>query len=146
MADLSAALQSGVPDRYVLERELGRGGMATVFLAQDLHHARFVALKVLRAELLASIGADRFLHEIQVTARLDHPHIIPVLDSGTAAGLLWYTMPYVEGETLRDRLPQPVLSGTSYTAHVAIESLEALRLADVQAYRSGLPSGGSRAR
>jgi eukaryotic-like serine/threonine-protein kinase len=104
LLDTSDRLQAALAGRYRLERELGRGGMATVFLAQDLHHARFVALKVLRAELLASVGADRFLHEIQVTARLDHPHIIPVLDSGTAAELLWYTMPYVEGETLKDRL------------------------------------------
>jgi eukaryotic-like serine/threonine-protein kinase len=88
----------------MLERELGRGGMATVYLAQDLRHGRPVALKLLRSELAASLGPERFLREIRTTARLQHPHILPMLDSGDAAGLLWYTMPYVEGESLRDRL------------------------------------------
>ena len=104
MADLREQLQSGLDDRYRLERELGRGGMATVYLAHDLKHDRQVALKVLHAELAASLGPERFQREIRTTARLQHPHILPVLDSGEAAGQLWYTMPYVEGESLRDRL------------------------------------------
>src|SRR5215470_8211992 len=99
-----ARLTAAVADRYRLERELGRGGMATVFLAEDLKHHRPVAIKVLDPELAASIGADRFLREIEVTARIDHPHILPLLDSGEAAGLFYYVMPYVEGESLRDRL------------------------------------------
>src|SRR6185437_1363121 len=99
-ASLAAALRG----RYTLEHELGRGGMATVFLARDLRHDRPIALKVLRPELSASLGAQRFQQEIHVSARLQHPHILPVHDSGEAAGLLWYTMPYVEGESLRDRL------------------------------------------
>lgn len=102
--DQRAQLQSGLTDCYRLERELGRGGMATVYLTQDLKHSRLVALKVLHVNLSAAAGPERFLREIEITARLDHPHILPVLDSGDIAGLPWYTMPYVEGETLRDRL------------------------------------------
>src|SRR5262250_837901 len=102
--DPTAALAAGLRDRYVLERELGRGGMATVYLAQDLKHDRPVALKVLRPELAASLGPDRFQREIRLAARLQHPHILTVLDSGEASGQLWFTMPYVEGESLRDRL------------------------------------------
>jgi eukaryotic-like serine/threonine-protein kinase len=79
-------------DRYTLDRELGRGGMATVYLAQDLKHDRPVALKVLHPELAATLGPERFLREIRLTARLDHPHILPVLDSGEVAGQLWYTI------------------------------------------------------
>ena len=90
--------------RYALERELGRGGMATVYLAQDLKHERPVALKVLRPALAMSMGADRFRREITTAARLQHPHILSVHDSGETEGLLWYTMPYVRGESLRDRL------------------------------------------
>src|SRR5512133_2035940 len=104
VADLRDQLQSGLADRYRLERELGRGGMATVYLAHDLKHDRQVALKVLHPELAASLGPERFQREVRTTARLQHPHILPVLDSGEAAAQLWYTMPYVEGESLRDRL------------------------------------------
>ena len=98
------ALAEALRDRYVIERELGRGGMASVYLARDLRHDRSVALKVLHPELAHALGPERFLREVRTTARLDHPHILPVFDSGEAAGLLWYTMPYVEGESLRDRL------------------------------------------
>jgi TolB-like protein/tRNA A-37 threonylcarbamoyl transferase component Bud32/Tfp pilus assembly protein PilF len=104
VADLQAQLQAGLAGQYTLERELGRGGMATVFLAQDLKHKRPVALKILLPELAASLGADRFHREIEIAARLQHPHILTVLDSGEAAGQLWFTMPYVEGQSLRDRL------------------------------------------
>jgi eukaryotic-like serine/threonine-protein kinase len=104
VADISSQLTDALRDRYLVERELGHGGMATVFLAQDLRHARLVALKVLHPELAATLGQERFLGEIRLTARLQHPHILPVHDSGQAAGLLWYTMPYVEGESLRQRL------------------------------------------
>ena len=102
MADSS--LREALRDRYLLERELGRGGMATVYLARDLKHDRLIALKLLHPELAHALGPDRFLREIRTTARLEHPHILPVFDSGEAAGVLWYTMPYVEGESLRDRL------------------------------------------
>ncbi len=91
-------------DRYLVERELGRGGMATVYLARDEKHDRQVALKVLHPELGAILGAERFLTEIKVTANLQHPHILPLHDSGEADGLLFYVMPYVEGETLRQLL------------------------------------------
>jgi len=98
--DLATALQ----DRYRLERELGQGGMATVYLARDLKHDRLVALKVLDPQVAVTIGPERFQLEIKLAARLQHPHIVSVHDSGEAAGQLWFTMPYVEGESLRDRL------------------------------------------
>ncbi len=97
-------LNSALTSRYKLERELGRGGMATVYLAEDLRHDRRVALKVLHPELSSSLGPDRFLREIKLAARLNHPHIVPLYDSGEAAGFLFYVMPVVEGESLRDRL------------------------------------------
>ena len=99
-----ASLAEALAGRYRLEHQIGRGGMAIVYLAHDLRHDRPVALKVLRPELAAALGSERFLREIRLTARLDHPHILPVLDSGEDRGVLWYTMPYVRGETLRDLL------------------------------------------
>jgi eukaryotic-like serine/threonine-protein kinase len=99
-----ARLAAALADRYRIERELGQGGMATVYLAQDLKHDRKVAIKVLRPELAAVIGADRFLSEIKTTANLQHPHILPLHDSGQADSFLFYVMPFVEGESLRDRL------------------------------------------
>ncbi len=104
MSDPPARLSAVLADRYVVERELGQGGMATVYLAEDLKHHRKVALKVLRAELAATLGPKRFLREIETTAQLAHPHILPLLDSGAADGTLFYVMPYVEGESLRGRL------------------------------------------
>jgi serine/threonine-protein kinase len=97
-------LTTALADRYRIERELGQGGMATVYLARDLRHDRLVALKVLRPELAAILGAERFLQEIKTTANLQHPHILPLHDSGEAGGNVFYVMPYVEGESLRDRL------------------------------------------
>ena len=97
-------LVAALADRYRIERELGAGGMATVYLARDLKHDREVALKVLRSELAAVIGAERFLSEIRITARLDHPHILTLIDSGEADGLLYYVLPFVRGESLRTRL------------------------------------------
>ncbi|HUL70208.1 MAG TPA: protein kinase [Gemmatimonadales bacterium] len=104
MSDPSTRLTTALSDRYRIERELGSGGMATVYLAQDLRHDRHVALKVLRPELAAVLGAERFLHEIKTTANLQHPHILPLHDSGEVDGTVFYVMPYVEGESLRDRL------------------------------------------
>ena len=104
MADVVTRLASGIADRYHIERELGQGGMATVYLAEDLKHGRKVAIKVLHPELSAVIGGDRFLAEIKVTANLQHPHILGLIDSGAADGLLYYVMPYVSGESLRNRL------------------------------------------
>jgi eukaryotic-like serine/threonine-protein kinase len=104
MAEQLAHLQAALAGRYTIERELGRGGMATVYLARDLKHDRPVALKLLRPELAAILGPERFLREIRVTANLQHPHILALLDSGAADGFLYYVMPYVEGESLRERL------------------------------------------
>ncbi len=104
MAEPFTRLAAALADRYRLERELGAGGMATVYLAQDLKHDRRVAIKVLRPELAAVIGAERFLSEIRTTANLQHPHILALFDSGAADSFLFYVMPFVEGESLRDRL------------------------------------------
>ncbi|HWC75277.1 MAG TPA: protein kinase, partial [Gemmatimonadales bacterium] len=101
---MDSRLREGLSGQYAIERELGRGGMATVYLARDLKHHRAVALKVLRPELAVALGPERFLREIEIAAQLTHPHILPIHDSGEAAGLLYFVMPYVEGETLRDRL------------------------------------------
>src|SRR5213594_1344825 len=107
MVDTFQQLRAALADRYTIEHELGRGGMATVYLAQDVKHHRPVAIKVLRPELAAVLGADRFLREIEIAAQLAHPHILPLHDSGEAAGLLYYVMPYVEGESLHARLDRP---------------------------------------
>jgi serine/threonine-protein kinase len=97
-------LKHALADRYRLERELGQGGMATVYLAHNLRHDRKVALKVLRPELAATLGSERFLREVKIAANLTHPHILPVHDSGEAGGFLYYVMPYIEGESVRGRL------------------------------------------
>jgi len=104
VTDLLDKLQASLGDRYEVERELGSGGMAIVYLARDLKHDRSVALKVMRPELAASLGGERFLREISIAAKLSHPHILPLYDSGDADGLLYYVMPFVEGESLRDLL------------------------------------------
>ncbi len=104
MTDIAEQLQAALADRYRLDSQLGQGGMATVWLARDLRHDRDVALKVLRPELSAVLGADRFLSEIRIAARLDHPHILTLIDSGATDGILWYVLPYVRGDTLRHRL------------------------------------------
>jgi serine/threonine-protein kinase len=104
MTGISDRLRAALADHYRIERELGQGGMATVYLADDLKHRRKVAVKVLRPELAAALGAERFTREIEIGAQLQHPHILPLLDSGQADGFLYYVMPYVDGESLRDRL------------------------------------------
>ena len=104
MADDLASLRTALQSRYTVERELGRGGMGTVFLAEDRKHRRRVAIKVLRPEVSTPVGAERFLREIEIAASMSHPHILPLHDSGQANGLLYYVMPHVEGESLRDRL------------------------------------------
>ena len=96
MADVFDRLKASLADRYAIERELGAGGMATVYLAQDLKHSRQVAVKVLRPELAASLGVERFVREIEIAANLTHPHILPLFDSGEADGFLYYVMPYIE--------------------------------------------------
>src|SRR5215208_1265681 len=119
-------LSAAIADRYRVERELGSGGMATVYLAYDLKHDRRVAVKVLRPELAAVIGADRFLAEIKTTANLQHPHILPLHDSGSVDGILFYVMPFIDGESLRDRLTREHQLPVSESVRLATEIASAL--------------------
>ncbi len=132
MTEATGRLAAALQDRYQIERELGQGGMATVYLAHDLRHDRPVALKVLRAELAAVIGAERFLAEIKTTANLQHPHILPLFDSGSADSFLYYVMPYVEGESLRDRLSREKQLPVDEAVRIATEVAEALEYAHEQ--------------
>jgi serine/threonine-protein kinase len=137
MTDLRAQIQSGLASSYTLERELGRGGMATVFLARDLKHDRPVALKVLHRELAASLGAERFLREIRLAARLQHPHILTVLDSGEirvpdGPPILWFTMPFIRGESLRDRLRREKQLPVEDAVRIAREAADALGAAHAE--------------
>jgi TolB-like protein/tRNA A-37 threonylcarbamoyl transferase component Bud32/Tfp pilus assembly protein PilF len=124
MPEQLGRLRDGLAGRYEIEREIGRGGMATVYRARDIHHDRPVALKVLHAELAESLGAERFQREIRVAASLQHPHILTVHDSGTTGGYLWFTMPFVEGESLRDRISRerqlPIADAVRITREVAL--------------------------
>ncbi|HEY2956154.1 MAG TPA: protein kinase [Candidatus Eisenbacteria bacterium] len=129
MADLLGRLQQTLASRYRIERELGAGGMAVVFLAEDLRHRRQVALKVLRPELAAEIGPERFVREIETVAGLSHPHILPLLDSGAAGELLYYAMPYVEGESLRGRLAREKQLPLADALQIAREVADALSYA-----------------
>jgi Tol biopolymer transport system component/tRNA A-37 threonylcarbamoyl transferase component Bud32 len=122
-------LRASLADRYRIERELGQGGMATVYLAQDLKHNRKVAIKVLKPELAAVLGADRFVQEIQTTAQLQHPHILPLFDSGEADGFLFYVMPYIEGETLRGKLNRETQLGIDEAVKITVEVADALAYA-----------------
>ena len=126
MSAIVDGLNAGLGGRYRIERELGAGGMATVYLAHDLKHGRDVALKVLRAELAESIGRDRFLREIQLAAKLTHPHILPLFDSGDAGGVLYYVMPNVDGHSLRDRLDAERMLPVSEAVRIASEVAGAL--------------------
>ncbi len=123
MPDTFDRLKTALADRYAIQEEIGAGGMATVYLAEDVKHHRKVAVKVLRPELAATLGAERFLREIEVVAQLNHPHILALHDSGDAGGFLYYVMPYVDGESLRDRLSRekqlPVEHAIKYTCEVA---------------------------
>ena len=126
MSGPDARLATALADRYTIERELGAGGMATVYLARDLKHDRDVAIKVLRPELAAVIGAERFLSEIKTTANLQHPHILPLHDSGTVNGTVFYVMPFVEGESLRDRLDRETQLPIGDAVRIATEVASAL--------------------
>jgi serine/threonine-protein kinase len=132
MAEITARLTTAIADRYRIERELGAGGMATVYLAHDVKHERKVALKVLRPELAAVIGAERFLAEIKVTANLQHPHILPLHDSGEADTFLYYVMPYVEGETLRDKIDREKQLGVDEAVEITRSVAAALDYAHRQ--------------
>src|SRR5438270_730786 len=122
-------LGSALRDRYRIDRAIGSGGMATVYLAQDLRHERFVALKVLNPELGAVLGGERFLAEIRVTAHLQHPNLLPLFDSGEANGLLYYVMPFVEGESLRSRLSRERQLPLAEAIHIATSIAGALEYA-----------------
>ncbi len=129
MSDPRSRLTAALADRYAIEREIGAGGMATVYLAEDLKHHRQVAIKVFRSELAAVLGPDRFAREIEIAAGLHHPHILPLYDSGEAGGFLFYTMPYVEGESLRDRLDREKQLPIDDALHIAREVADALSYA-----------------
>ncbi len=129
MTDPFAELNAALPDHYMIDRELGRGGMALVYLARDTRHERFVALKTLRPEIAIALGRERFLREIKLAARLQHPNILPVYDSGDAGGTLYYVMPYVEGESLRDRLDREPQLPVDDALQIAREVAEALAYA-----------------
>ena len=129
MPDPSARAIAALAERYRIERELGRGGTATVYLAHDLRHGRPVAIKVLYPELAASLGTERFLREIAIAAGLSHPHILPLYESGEAGGLLYYVMPYLEGESLRHRLRREVQMPVEEAVRIAREVAEALAYA-----------------
>jgi serine/threonine protein kinase len=132
MSDPITRLNAALEGRYRIERELGEGGMATVYLADDLRHERRVALKVLKPELAAVVGAERFLAEIKTTANLQHPHILPLHDSGEADGFLYHVMPYIEGETLRDRLERERQLPVDEAVRIATDVAEALQSAHEQ--------------
>ena len=132
MSDPVTRLNAALEGRYAIERELSEGGMATVYLAKDLKHNRNVALKVLKPELAAVVGAERFLAEIQVTANLQHPNILPLHDSGETEGFLFYVMPYVEGDTLKDRLDREHQLPVGDAVHIATDMAEALDYAHRQ--------------
>ena len=122
-------LKRALSEQYSIEREIGRGGMAVVYLASDRKHHRSVAVKVLTPELAAAIGPDRFLREIEISARLDHPHILPLYDSGEADGFLYYVMPYIEGGSLRDRLNRDKQLPVDEALQIAREVADALSYA-----------------
>ena len=144
MDDHLTALTAALVDRYTIERELGRGGMATVYLAEDLKHSRRVAIKVLRPELAATLAVDRFKREIEVAAKLVHPHILPVLDSGSTeelpsartpvrpSALLYYVMPFVEGESLREKLSRERELPISDAVRILRDVVDALAMAHSQ--------------
>ena len=129
MSEVLERLRLGLADRYAVDREIGSGGMAQVFLADDVRHRRKVAIKVLRPELGSVIGGDRFLREIEILARLTHPHVLPLHDSGEQDGLLYYVMPYVEGESLRDRLRRTGTIPLRDTLRIGKEVADALAYA-----------------
>ena len=129
MPEITSRLSTALADRYKLERELGSGGMATVYLAEDLKHKRKVAVKVLRPELAATLGPERFVQEITTTANLQHPHILPLFDSGEADSFLYYVMPFIDGETLRDKLNRETQLGIDEAVKITTEVADALHYA-----------------
>ncbi len=149
MTEITSRLSTALADRYRIEREIGEGGMATVYLAEDLKHKRKVAVKVLRPELSAVLGAERFVQEITTTANLQHPNILPLFDSGEADSFLYYVMPFIEGETLREKLNRETQLGIDEAVKITTEVAEALDSAHQQGviHRDIKPGGtGTRTR
>ncbi|MCH8813403.1 MAG: serine/threonine protein kinase [Gemmatimonadetes bacterium] len=138
MSDPITRLNAALEGRYRIERELGEGGMATVYLADDLKHERKVTLKVLKPELAAVVGAERFLAEIKTTANLQHPHILPLFDSDEADSFLFYVMPYVEGESLKEKLDREHQLSVDEALRITTDIAEALQAAHQQGV---IPSG-----
>src|SRR5438128_8419456 len=131
---VTGQLRTALADRYTIDREIGAGGMATVYLARDVRHDRNVALKVLKPDLGAVLGVERFLSEIKVTANLQHPNLLPLFDSGEANGLLFYVMPFVEGESLRNKLDRE----RQLPVDEAVRIAEAIASALDHAHRHGV--------
>ncbi len=132
MTEITTRLSTALADRYKIERHLGEGGMATVYLAEDLKHKRKVAVKVLRPELSAVLGAERFVQEITTTANLQHPHILPLFDSGEADSFLYYVMPFIDGETLRDKLNRETQLSIDEAVRITCDVADALDYAHRQ--------------
>jgi len=126
LADALTRLQAALAGHYIIQRELGRGGMATVYLAHDLKHDRAAAIKVVDPEVSSAIGVERFLREIRLAAQLQHPHILPLYDSGQASGFLYYVMPFVAGESLRERLEREKQLRLDEALRITREVAEAL--------------------
>ena len=129
MVDQIDRLTAALSDRYAIERELGAGGMTIVYLAEDVKHHRKVAVKVLRPELAADLGAERFVQEIELTASLQHPHILPLFDSGEADSFLYYVMPHITGESLKDKLDREKQLGIDESLTIAKAVASALHYA-----------------
>ena len=132
MPNVMERIRAALADRYRVERELGAGGMATVYLAEDLKHQRKVAVKVLKPELAAVLGSERFVQEIRTTASLQHPHILPLFDSGEADSFLYYVMPYIEGETLREQLDRERQLSIEEAVRITMQVADALDYAHQQ--------------
>ena len=132
MPETLERLKHALADRYAIEEEIGAGGMATVYLAEDLKHHRKVAVKVLRPELAATLGPERFLREVEVAAQLHHPHILPLYDSGEADGFLYYVMPYEQGQSLREKLVREGELPVTEAARILRDVVDALSHAHEQ--------------
>ena len=126
MTNIPDSLLTALAGRYTIERELGRGGMATIYLAYDLRHDRAVALKVMHHEIAAALGGERFLREIRISAGLDHPHILTLIDSGQNDAVLWYVLPYVRGESLRAKLVREKQLSVEEAIRIATQVASAL--------------------
>ena len=143
MSEVIDRLSPALAGHYRIERELGQGGMATVYLAHDIKHDRDVAIKVLKPELAAVLGAERFVVEIKTTAALQHPHILPLFDSGEADGFLYYVMPFIDGETLRSKLDRETLLDVAEAVRIATDvarDRKSTRLNSSHLARSRMPS------